>query len=303
MRPDAVEKIDAVCREWAENSDQGFAVCLARRGVIFHHKAYGLRDGRAMTVDDKSWMASISKLLAATQILMLVDQGRLSLEEPIETYLPALKGLPIRRKPTLRHLLTHTADLWDHWGDDLHDFEELVADYYPYLQVQQWYVYNGASFALAGKILEMVSGEAQPQFAQHHLFEPLGCKNIDMTTMSWATWSTPLDIALIGQMLLNRGAYGPHRFFSDSTFEQLLPRPLSERFGSKISVTYGLGSSIYEGEGLGKGTFGHGAASAATLRIDPENELVVVMTRNDSGRNFDQYHPRFMKAIADGLAR
>jgi CubicO group peptidase (beta-lactamase class C family) len=302
MKPDAVERIDAVCREWAADSDQGFGVCLARRGVIFHHKAYGQRDGRPMTLDDKSWMASISKLLAATQILMLVDQGRVSLDEPIETYLPALRGIRVERKPTLRHLLTHTAGLWDHWGDDRHDFEELVADYLPYLDVQERYEYNGASFAVAGKVLEMVTGEAQPQFTQRHLFEPLGCRNTDMVTLSWATYSTPLDMARIGQMLLNKGSYGPHRFFSETTFAEILPRPLSQWFGPKISATYGLGSSFFEGEGLGKGTFGHGAASAATLRIDPENDLVVVMTRDQAGRNFGTYHPRFMKAIADGLA-
>jgi CubicO group peptidase (beta-lactamase class C family) len=71
MRSDAVEKIDAVCREWAADSDKGFAVCIARRGVIFHHKAYGQRDGRPMTLEDRNWMASISKLLAATGKLVV----------------------------------------------------------------------------------------------------------------------------------------------------------------------------------------------------------------------------------------
>jgi CubicO group peptidase (beta-lactamase class C family) len=302
MKPDAVEKIDAVCRAWAADSDEGFAVCLARRGTVFFHKAYGQRDGRPMTLTDKSYMASISKLLAGTQMLMLVDQGLVRLDEPIDRYLPALRGIRVKTPLTIRHLLTHTAGLWDHWGDDLHDFEEIVAEYSPYLQVGERYEYNGASFALAGKIIEMMTGEAMPQFSARHLFDPLGCTNIDMLTMSWATYSAPMDIAKVGQMLLNRGAYGSKRFFSEKTFEELLPRPLSEKFGSSISTVYGLGTSAYTNEGLGKGTFGHGAASSATLRIDPENELVIVMTRNAAGQNFGKYHPQFMKAIVEGLA-
>jgi CubicO group peptidase (beta-lactamase class C family) len=52
----------------------------------------------------------------------------------------------------------------------------------------------------------------------------------------------------------------------------------------------------------GSGTFGHGAASAATLRIDPVNDLVIVMTRNAAGTHFDKYHPQFITAVVDGLA-
>jgi CubicO group peptidase (beta-lactamase class C family) len=303
MKPDAVEKIDAVCKEWAADSDQGFGVCLARHGKVFFHRAYGERDDRPMTLADKSWMASISKLIAGAQMLMLVDQGLVDLDAPIDTYLPALRDIPVRKKLTIRHLFTHTNGLWGHWGDDLHDFEEVVAGYYPYLEVGQRYEYNGAGFALAGKIIEMLTGEAMTAFGARHLFDPLGCTDTDMTTLSWATWSTPMDIARIGQMLLNRGAYGEHRFFSEKAFQSLLPEKLSERFGNGIDEVYGLGSSFYTNEGLGKGTFGHGAASSATLRIDPENDLVIVMTRNEAGRSFGTYHPRFLKAIVEGLDR
>lgn len=55
--------------------------------------------------------------------------------------------------------------------------------------------------------------------------------------------------------------------------------------------------------GLGKGTFGHGAASGAILRIDPTDDLVIVMTRNAAGANFGNYHPQFIQAIADGILR
>ena len=59
----------------------------------------------------------------------------------------------------------------------------------------------------------------------------------------------------------------------------------------------------YEGDGLGKGTFGHGSATSTTIRIDPENNLVIVMNRNGRGRNFNKYHPKFIQAVTGSLAR
>jgi hypothetical protein len=50
------------------------------------------------------------------------------------------------------------------------------------------------------------------------------------------------------------------------------------------------------------GKLGQGAASARTLRIDPDNDLVISMTRRSAGKNFDKYHPRFLKAVAEGMA-
>jgi len=129
MKPGLDDHLDALCRAWAADSDQSFAVCVARRGVIFLHRAYGTRDGRPMTVETGSWMASITKLMAGTLVMMLVDQGRVALDEPVDTHLPALRGIPVETPLTLRHLCTHTNGLWDHLGDDLHDFDEIVADY------------------------------------------------------------------------------------------------------------------------------------------------------------------------------
>lgn len=302
MEPDVVEQLDQLLRTWAADTDQAFAVCLARRGVVFFHRAYGTRNGQPMTVETGSWMASITKLLAGTLLMMLVDQERVSLDEPVDTYLPALRGIPVEKPLTLRHLMTHTAGLWGHLGDEMNDFEHIVADYCPLLNVGRSYEYNGASFALAGKVIEAVSGEALPQFFRRHLLDPLGMQQTDVTTMSWDTFSIPLDIARVGQMLLNRGAYGKLRFFSESTFEHILPQPLTSILGPDATEEYGMGTSWFKEAGLSAGTFGHGAASAATLRIDPGQELVIVMSRNAAGANFESYHPQFLELIGHAVA-
>ena len=302
MKPGTVQELDELLQEWARDSDQGFALCLARRGVIFLHRAYGTRHGQPMTTETPSWMASITKLLGGSLLMMLVDQGRVSLDEPVTKYLHALRGIEVSVPLTLRHLMTHTGGLWGHLGDEMHDFEHIVADLYPQLQIGRRYEYNGAGMALAGKVIEAVSGEALPQFFARHLLGPLKMEHTGVTTMSWDTQSIPLDIARAGQMLLNRGAYGSQRFFSPATFEQMLPRRLEATLGPDTTEEYGIGTSWFRDEGLGEGTFGHGAASSSTLRIDPANELVVVMARNEAGSNFNTYHPRFLNTIGQGVA-
>lgn len=311
MTPGAVEAIDAACQAWSEASNEPFAVCLARDGVVFYHKAFGTRYGEPMTVKTKSWMASITKLLSGALMMTLVDQGRVDLDAPLDQYLPALRGIPVATPLTVRHLYTHTNGLLlgiqppnyyaDHWGDEFHDLDEIVAEYYPYLEVGKAHGYNGVGYALAGKVIESVSGEAIPQYFQNHLLGPLGCEHTEVIDTSARAFSVPMDIAKFGQMLLNRGRYGDMEFFSEETFEKMMPRPLTDLLGPDTDLQWGIGA-VYMGDpGLSKGAFGHGAASGATLRIDPENKLVVVMTRNTAGNDYGVHHTQFMRAIGDHL--
>lgn len=301
MRPGAAARLDSLLREWAAVSGEGFAVCIVRHGVIVLHQAYGQRDGRPMTVDDPSWMASITKLLSGTLMMMLVDQGLVDLEDRVDAFLPELRGIDVSVPLTIRHLYIHTNGLWGHWGDDLNDFEAIVADYYPHLQVGQRHDYNGAGYSLGGKVIEAVTGIAVPQFYKQHLLGPLGCTNTHVTDTSGGARSVPLDMARIGQMLLNRGVYGGWRFFSEETFARMLPVRLTQVLGPETAIEWGIGTTWYRQDGLGEGTFGHGAASSATLRIDPANDLVIVMTRNTGGPQFGEYHPRFLAAIVEGI--
>ncbi len=302
VKAEGVKSIDALLQEWAADSDEGFAVCLARHGVIFLHKAYGERDGRPMTVTDKSWMASITKLLSATLMAMLVDQGLVDLDDSVDEYLPAFRGQEVETPLTFRHLYTHTAGLWGHWGDEMHDFDQVIGYYYPYLDIGERFEYNGADYGVAGKVLELLSGEAVPLFYEHHLLDPLGCENTDVVGTYADAFSVPMDIAKIGQMLLNRGAYGDMRFFSEETFEKMMPERLTKVLGPNTTVDCGIGCYWAREKEFGKGTFGHGAASSADLIISPEKDMVVVMTRNRAGQNFGEYHPKFLEAVASALA-
>lgn len=313
MKAGISEALDAHLNAWAADSDEAFAVAVVAHGVLFYHKAFGERNGTPMTVDTPSWMASITKLISGTTLMTLVDAGRVDLDDPVDAYLPALKYIDVAQPLHVRDLYNHTNGLAlnitypeayrDHWGDQLHDLEEIIAGYYPHLKVRERLGYNGVGYALGGKVMEMVSGESLPTFYHNHLFGPLGMTHTTVPDGSAHGFSTPRDMAAFGQMLLNKGSYGPWRFFRPETFEQMLPRPLRETAGLDTDRTWGVGAVWMGGHGLSERTFGHGAASAATLRIDPENELVIVMTRNAAGEHYGTYHPRFLEIIAEHLGR
>jgi CubicO group peptidase (beta-lactamase class C family) len=310
MKADAAERIASVCREWAAGSDLAFAVCVVRHGVIVLHRAYGVRGERPMTTTTKSRVASITKLLSGTLMMMLIDQGRVGLDEPVAKYLAPLRGIELARRPTIRQLYNHTSGFQGHWGDYENDLEELVAGEYRDLNVGEKFEYSGLGYALGGKIIEAVTGEAIPQFYKRHLLDPLGCEHTDVAGTHGDAMSVPLDMARIGQMLLNRGAYGSMLFFSEQTFGKMLPPAPSPAEGGVAHEDpqwMGIGAWWMNGRypgfsGLSARAFGHAAGSGATFLVEPERDLVIVMTRNGQDRDHAEWQQRFLDAIHAGVA-
>jgi CubicO group peptidase (beta-lactamase class C family) len=89
----------------------GISLLLAHRGEVIFREAYG-----NLKVDQKVQMASSSKTVTATLLMILADRGKLSLDDPVEKYLPEFKGIllngkPPARPPTVRHLLSNMSGL------------------------------------------------------------------------------------------------------------------------------------------------------------------------------------------------
>ncbi|MHB1559814.1 MAG: serine hydrolase domain-containing protein [Isosphaeraceae bacterium] len=89
----------------------GISLLLAHRGEVIFREAYG-----NLTVDSKAQMASSSKPVTATLLMILVDQGKLSLDDPVEKHLPEFQGIklngkPPARPPTVRDLLSNMSGL------------------------------------------------------------------------------------------------------------------------------------------------------------------------------------------------
>ncbi|MHC4311202.1 MAG: serine hydrolase domain-containing protein [Planctomycetota bacterium] len=301
MKKGTIEKIDAVLTEWVNNSDQPFNACVARKGVVFFNQAYGVRDGEPVTTETRHVVFSITKALSGSLLMMFVDRGVIHLDHPVGKILPEFVDADVEIPVTFHHLFTHTADMDGHFTDLMNDLEHVYGEAYPYLKIGGQHRYNGTSIAVGLKALEQVTGVALPNLYQKYLFGPLGCESIESIDGSAMTWSNAYDLARVGQMLANHGSYGNLRFFSEETFEQMLPRKLDKLLGDDTKVTWGIGLTWFGGNGLSKKTIGHGSASSCTLRVDLENDLVITMTRQTAGKNFGKYHPKFIAAVTGGI--
>src|SRR6185436_1047652 len=101
----------------------------------------------------------------------------------------------------------------------------------PHLPIGRGYQYTGTSLETAWALASLQSGESISIFARDHLLHPLGCRHTEVFNTGGSTQSTSIDMDRICQMLLNRGAYGDKRYFSEQTFEEMLPRRLTKTLG------------------------------------------------------------------------
>lgn len=140
-----------------------------------------------MKPDTIFWIASMTKPITATAVMMLQDEAKLSVEDPVGKYVPELKDLKTTDgKPanvTLRHLLTHTAGMGEATGEQSKKAETL-ADLIPAYAAQpvkfepgtKW-EYSQSGINTLGRIVEVASGKPFQDFVQERLFGPLGMKD------------------------------------------------------------------------------------------------------------------------------
>jgi len=300
----ALTRIRQVCFEWAREAGEPLVTLVAHQGHIVFHEAFGKkRDGTPMTVDTPTWMASITKLLTGVLMMQFVDQGLIDLDAPIQQYLPETKSATAAPVLTIRHLLTHTNGLSWHseWGSDWNPaLENYLAHILPDLKVGETFEYNRLGYALAGKVMERLTGRAVPYLCDEYVFKPLAMRHSVVDNTYGSLYSTALDLARLGQMLLNRGSYGELSFFSEATFDKMLPQKL-DRINSKLDRSWGIGTAPLSGNGLSEKTFGHEAASGAIFRVDPVNDLIIVSARNRTGSSYERHAAKLLEACVAPL--
>lgn len=180
----------------------GSVTLLAREGKVLSFEAIGLADiatKKAMEYDTVFWIASMTKPITAMGVMLLQEEGKLSLDDPIEKYLREFKGqLMIKvksaehtvlvkpaRPVTIKDLLTHTSGFVSHSpldGEaiDVLSLKEAVITYaLSPLQFEpgsQWSYCNPGINTL-GRLIEVVSGEEYADFMEKRIFRPLGMRN------------------------------------------------------------------------------------------------------------------------------
>jgi CubicO group peptidase (beta-lactamase class C family) len=184
------EKVDKLFSPWDTAETPGAAVAVIKDGEIIYQNAYGMADlERDVPLSPKSLsdIASISKQFTALSILMLQDQGKLSLDDDIRRYLPEFPhyGQTI----TIRHLIHHTGGLRDYmdlmelagmpWENSYHQLEivDLVARQKGFnFKPGDEYSYSNSGYLLLAEIILAVSGQTLGEFTQQHIFKPLNMK-------------------------------------------------------------------------------------------------------------------------------
>jgi len=180
----------------------GAVMLVASADGVLDLEAVGYLDiarNRPMRTDALFWIASQSKPITATALMMLVDAGKVNVDDPVEKYLPEFKDQwakaeadadhVLLKKPahpiTVKNVLSHTSGLPFH-----SPLEQPTLDLFPLeLRVRSYamlplefepdskYSYSNEGINTAGRIIEVVSGMPYEQFLDERLFKPLGMKD------------------------------------------------------------------------------------------------------------------------------
>ena len=165
------------------------SIAIVRGGRIVLAKAYGKQCERCGAPDaDRPYpIASVSKQFTAAAVLLLEDEGKLSLDDHVAKYVPGVTG---GDRITIRQLLSHTAGLQDYWPQD-YSFKAMATATTPQGIVDRWakkpldfepgtqWQYSNTGYVVAGLIVEQVAGEPLLQFLQRRIFAPLGIRAVD----------------------------------------------------------------------------------------------------------------------------
>ena len=171
--------------------EPGCTVGVTEGGMLSHALAFGLSDvERAKPLDTHSTfdLASVSKQFTAFALLLLQQDGKLSLDDPVVKHLPELAASA--KGVTLRHLVHHTGGLRDYIslitmrgrtnadGSTIHEsVQALARQSRPNAEAGAEYEYSNTGYLLLGVVVARVSGQSLAQFSAERIFRPLGMAN------------------------------------------------------------------------------------------------------------------------------
>jgi D-alanyl-D-alanine carboxypeptidase len=202
--------VDSVVEEWlASTGAPSASIAIVQQGRLTYAKAYGaarLKPRLSATLATRYAIDSVSKEFTAAALLLLAQQGRLSLDDRIDKWFPELHAAAT---VTLRQLLTHTSGIRDYWPQDfltlemtrpttisaiINEWAQRPLDFEPGTEWQ----YSNTGYVLAAAVVEKVSGETLFEFLQQNVFAPLHMAHVteySPADPSGAPLSAPLTAA------------------------------------------------------------------------------------------------------------
>jgi CubicO group peptidase (beta-lactamase class C family) len=169
------------------------SVAIVQHGKLVYTHAYGFArlagdsaPALPATPEMRYSIGSISKQFTAAAILMLQQDGKLSLDDPVGKYIP---GLTRGNEVTIREILSHTSGYQDFWPED-YVMTPMLKPTTAQLIIDKWarksldfepgtqWQYSNTNYVIAGRIVEVVSGEPYWDFLTEHIFRPLGMTSV-----------------------------------------------------------------------------------------------------------------------------
>ncbi len=175
------EVVDGYAPQFVRDDGPGLAIAVLQRGEVVLESCFGradLRDSSAVGPDTCFYLASVSKPFTAMAVMLLVQDGRIELEDPVTGHFPeapaSWSGI------TVHHLLTHQSGLREYlelpavvgWtNQDVLDFAVGTAPEFP---PGHRYAYSNTGYVLLAMLVERVSGTPFDVFVRNRIFAPLG---------------------------------------------------------------------------------------------------------------------------------
>jgi CubicO group peptidase (beta-lactamase class C family) len=319
LAPQLRSSIDQIAQQVLKSTGVPSAsVAVVQDGKIAYLQAYGaaqLDPQTPATPQMRYSIGSISKQFTAAAILMLAEEGKLSLDDPVSKYIPGLTG---GNEITIRQLLTHTSGYQDFWPQD----------YVPPLMLQpisaegimdRWarkpldfepgtkWQYSNTNYVIAGAIVEKVSGQPMLQLLSQRVFMPLGMKSVADTNANKLPPTDPTgyfryalgplhpapkegrgwmfaagelamtaeDLAKWDISIINQSVLKPASYREMET-EAVLKNGVGTRYGLGIFVTSMNGHRVLEHNGEVSGF------TAENIVMPDDKIAVVVLTNQDA---------------------
>lgn len=173
---------------WRSSDGPGAVIVVSTPGTTPFTYSFGLADleqNAAISAHTRFHIASTSKQFTAFALLLLADEGRLSLDDEVRRFVPELHDFGV--KLTLRHLLTHTSGLRDQWDllsmagwrdeDDLTTQDDVLRMLFRQRELNfapgSRFLYCNSGYTLLALVIERVSGQSLADFLASHIFVPL----------------------------------------------------------------------------------------------------------------------------------
>ncbi len=189
LPPDLTKQVDKVFDKWDRPDSPGCALGVYKDGQIVYKHGYGmadLNDDVPITPATVFHVASMSKQFTAASIVLLAQQGKLSLDDDVRKYIPELPDFG--QRITIRHLVYHTSGLRDQWellglAGWRYSLDLITDDDVMSVMTRQKdlnfkpgdrHVYCNTGYTLLGLVVKRVSGLSLREFTTRNIFEPLG---------------------------------------------------------------------------------------------------------------------------------